>query len=354
MSDNSVNNEKKEVKKESFLKRKNIEISVKRYLIDTLSYMALGLFSTLIIGSILNVIGGKLGITFLTETVWPIARSMTGPGIAVAVAYGLEAPPLVLFASVITGSAGGALGGPVGALLAGVFGAEFGKMVSKETKVDILVTPAVTILVGVLVGTLAGPGINAFMQGFGNLINYATELQPIPMGILVSVLMGIALTLPISSAAIGIMLGLSGLAAGASAAGCSANMIVFAVISYEVNGVGGLLSQGLGTSMLQVPNIVKNWKIWLPAIITSAITGPISSAILKMENTSIGSGMGTSGLVGQFGAIDAMEAVGKGGAGMYFSILLVHFVLPIILGLLVYNIMKKMNLIKPEDLKLDI
>ena len=344
----------KEVKNESFLKRKNIEISVQRYLIDTLSFMALGLFGTLIIGSILNVIGGKLGIAFLTDTVWPLAKAMTGPGIAVAVAYGLQAPPLVLFASTITGAAGAALGGPVGALLADLFGAEFGKIVSKETKVDIIVTPAVTIIVGVLIGNLVGPGISAFMTGFGNLINAATELQPVPMGILVSVLMGIALTLPISSAAIGIMLGLGGLAAGASAAGCSAQMIVFAVISYEVNGFGGLLSQGLGTSMLQVPNIVKNWKIWIPAILTSAITGPLATTLFKMENTAIGSGMGTSGLVGQFGAIQAMEAAGKGGAGMYISILLVHFVLPIVLGLLVYNVMKKMNLIKPEDLKLDI
>jgi len=354
MSNQNKENVNKETKKEGFLKRKNIEISVQRYLVDTLSFMALGLFGTLIIGSILNVIGGKLGIPFLTDTVWPIARSMTGPGIAVAVAYGLKAPPLVLFSSTITGAAGAALGGPVGALLAGIFGAEFGKMVSKETKVDIIVTPAVTILVGTLVGTAAGPGINAFMQGFGNLINAATVLRPVPMGIIVSVLMGIALTLPISSAAIGIMLGLGGLAAGASAAGCSAQMIVFAVISYEVNGFGGLLSQGLGTSMLQVPNIVKNWKIWLPAIITSAITGPISTAVLGMENTAIGSGMGTSGLVGQFGAIDAMEAVGKGGGSMYLSIILVHFVLPIVLGLAVYKIMKKMNLIKPEDLRLDV
>ncbi len=349
-----MSNNKTEVKKESFLKRKNIEISVKRYLIDTLSFMALGLFGTLIIGSILNVIGGKLGIALLTDTIWPIARAMTGPGIGVAVAYGLQAPPLVIFASTMTGAAGAALGGPVGALLAGLVGAEFGKLVSKETKIDIIVTPAVTIIVGVLVGTLAGPGINAFMTGFGNIINAATDLQPIPMGILVSVLMGIALTLPISSAAIGIMLGLGGLAAGASAAGCSAQMVVFAVISYEVNGVGGVFSQGLGTSMLQVPNIVKNWKVWIPAILTSAITGPIATTVFKMENTSIGSGMGTSGLVGQFGAISAMEAAGKGGASMYIGILVVHFILPIVIGLSTYKIMKKMNLIKPEDLKLDI
>ncbi len=343
-----------EATKVGFLKRKNIEISVKRYLISSLTYMALGLFSTLIIGSILNVIGSKFGIVFFTDTIWPAARLMTGPAIAVAVAYGLEAPPLVMFASVMTGSIGGALGGPVGALLAGVFGAEFGKMVSKETKVDILVTPAVTIIVGGMIGAFTGPVINSFMIWFGNLINYATELQPVPMGILIAVLMGMALTLPISSAAIAIMLGLSGLAAGASAAGCSAHMIVFAVISYEVNGIGGLVSQGLGTSMLQIPNIVKNWKIILPAIITSAITGPLSSAVLKMENTAIGAGMGTSGLVGQIGAVEAMEVAGRGGMDMYFSILLVHFILPSIIGLTVYYIMKKGGWIEPQDLKLDI
>lgn len=337
----------KGTKNEGFLKRKNIEISVKRYLIDALSFMALGLFGTLIIGSILNVIGSKLGITFLTETVWPAARAMTGPGIAVAVAYGLQAPPLVIFSASVAGMAAAtAGGGPVGALIAGLVGAEFGKLVSKETKIDIIVTPAVTIVMGVLAGVMAGPIINTFMTGFGNMINAATELQPVPMGIVVSVCMGIALTLPISSAALGMMLGLSGLAAGASAAGCAAQMVVFAFISYEVNGIGGVFSQGLGTPMLQVPNIVKNWKIWIPAILTSAITGPISTVVFKMENTPMGSGMGTSGFVGQFGAIDAGTSI--------MAILLVHFVLPIVLGLSIYNLMKKANFIEPNDLKIEI
>lgn len=334
-----------EKKKVSFLKKKNIEISVKRYLVDTLSFMALGLFSTLIIGSILNVIGEKLGILFLTETVWPAARAMTGPAIAVAVAYGLQAPPLVLFASAVTGMAATtAGGGPVGAMVAGLVGAEFGKMVSKETKVDIIVTPAMTIVVGTLAGVMVGPVINVFMTSFGNMINAATELQPILMGIVVSVAMGIALTMPISSAALGMMLGLSGLAAGASAAGCAAQMVVFAFISYEVNGIGGIFSQGIGTPMLQVPNIVKNWKIWIPAIVTSAIVGPISTVVFKMENTPMGSGMGTSGFVGQFGALDAGTSIS--------SILIVHFVLPIVLGLLIYKVMKKAKMIKPEDLKI--
>lgn len=343
-----------EVKKEGFFKRKNIEISVKRYLIDALSFMALGLFSSLIIGSILNQIGTKLGIPLLSETIWPIARQMTGPAIGVAVAYGLQAPPLVMFSSAITGAAGAALGGPVGAFVAAVVGAEFGKAVSKETKVDIIVTPATTIVVGCLVGSLVGPGVGAFMTGFGNLIMYATELNPIPMGILVSTLMGIALTLPISSAAIGIMLGLSGIAAGAATVGCCAQMVGFAVISYRENGIGGIFAQGLGTSMLQVPNIVKNWKIWIPSILTSAILGPIATTVLKLENTAIGSGMGTSGFVGQFGTVSAMEAAGKGGASMYITILVFQILLPAIMTLAIAEFMRKKQWIKDGDLKLDL
>lgn len=343
-----------EVKKESFFKRKNIEISVQRYLIDALSYMALGLFSSLIIGSILNLIGSKLGISLFTETIWPLAKQLTGPAIAIAVAYGLKAPPLVIFASIFSGAAGGALGGPVGAFLAGVVGAEFGKMVSKETKLDIIVTPAVTIIVGCLVGQFVGPGVATFMTGFGNLIMYATNLHPIPMGILVSVLMGIALTLPISSAAIGIMLSLGGIAAGAATVGCSAQMVGFAVMGFKENGWGGVFAQGFGTSMLQMPNIVKNWKIWIPPILTSAILGPISTTIFKMQNTPIGSGMGTSGLVGQFGTIEAMESVGKGGLSMYFAIILLHFILPIIFTLLISSLMRKMGYIKENDLKLNL
>jgi uncharacterized membrane protein len=343
-----------ELKKEGFLKRKNIEFSVKRYLIDALSFMALGLFSSLIIGSILNQIGIKFGISFLSETIWPIARQMTGPAIGVAVACGLQAPPLVMFSSAITGAAGAALGGPVGAFVAAVAGAEFGKAVSKETKVDIIVTPATTIIVGCLLGSLVGPGVSAFMTGFGNLIMYATELNPIPMGILVSILMGIALTLPISSAAIGIMLGLSGLAAGAATVGCAAQMVGFAVISYRENGIGGVFAQGLGTSMLQVPNIVKNWKIWIPSILTSAILGPIATTVLKMENTPIGSGMGTSGLVGQFGTVSAMEAAGKGGTSMYIMILVFQIILPALMTLAIAEFMRKKEWIKEGDLKLDL
>lgn len=341
-------------KVKAFFVKKNVEISVKRYLIDALGYMAYGLFASLIVGSILNMLGLKLGIPFLSETLWPLAKAMTGPAIAVAVAYGLQAPPLVLFASIIPGAAGAALGGPVGAFLASLIGTECGKLISKETKLDIIITPSATILAGSLVGTLVGPGINAFMTKFGEMIVYATELQPIPMGILVSVLMGIALTLPISSAAIGIMLGLNGLAAGAATVGCCCQMVGFAVISFRENGWNGIFAQGLGTSMLQIPNIVRNWKIWIPSIVASAILGPLSTAVFKMENTAIGSGMGTSGLVGQFGTIEAMEAAGKGGPMMIASILLLHFILPAVLTLLISKYMRNTGAIQKNDLKLEL
>jgi len=348
----SEGNTKKDVKKESFLKRKNIEFSVQRYLVDALSYMALGLFGSLIVGCILNVLGGKLGITYLSETIWPIAQQMTGPAIAVAVSYGLQGPPLVIFASTLTGAAGGALGGPVGAFIAAVVGTEFGKAVSKETKVDIVVTPAVTIVTGCLAGTFVGPGVAAFMTSFGQLVMYATELKPIPMGILVAVLVGIALTLPISSAALCIMLGLAGLAGGAATVGCCCQMVGFAVQSYRENGVGGLIAQGLGTSMLQVPNIVKNWRIWVPPTVASAILGPFATTLFKMENIPLGSGMGTSGLVGQFGTITAMEAAGKGGGMMWFGIILLHIIGPAVITLLISEFMRKKGWIKFGDMKL--
>ena len=337
-----------------FLVKKNVEISVKRYLIDALGFMAYGLFASLIVGSILNMIGIKLGIPFLNETLWPLAKSMTGPAIAVAVAYGLKAPPLVLFASIIPGAAGAALGGPVGAFLASLVGTECGKLISKETKLDIIVTPSLTILIGSLVGSLVGPGINAFMTSFGQMIVFAAALQPIPMGMIISVLMGIALTLPISSAAIGIMLGLNGLAAGAATVGCCCQMIGFAVIGFQENGWNGAFAQGLGTSMLQIPNIVRNWKIWIPSIVASAILGPISTTVFKMENTPIGSGMGTSGLVGQFGTIEAMEAAGRSGIALYGPVLLLHFILPITITLLMANVLKRRGAIQNNDLKLNL
>ncbi|MPW24903.1 PTS sugar transporter subunit IIC [Alkalibaculum sp. M08DMB] len=329
----------------NFLKKKDIEFSVQRYLIDALSYMALALFSTLIIGSIINQIGIRLHIDFFTEVLWPAASSMTAPTIAVAVAYALKAPPLVMFASAI----GGVIGGdPVSALIAGIIGAEFGKIVSKSTKLDIIVTPAVTVIAGGLAAYYIGPVTSGLMNGFGQVIMWSTEQHPIPMGILVSVLMGIALTLPISSAAIGLMLGLSGLAAGAATVGCASQMVGFAVMSYKENGVGGLFAQGVGTSMLQMGNIVKNPFIWIPPILTSAILGPIATTVFKMENVPYGSGMGTSGLVGQFGTLEAMGT----GTSVWISIVLLHFLFPAIITQIIAIIMRKKNFIKDGDLKL--
>lgn len=337
------------IEKAGFLKRKNIEFSLKRYGIDALGAMALGLFASLIVGLILKVLGEQLGLSFLVDF-GKQAMAMMGPAIGVAVAYGLQAPPLVLFASTITGMAGATLGGPAGCFVAAVVGAEFGKLVSKETKVDIIVTPVVTILIGIAIAKFVGPGINSFMVALGNLIMRATELRPIPMGILVSVLMGLALTAPISSAALAIMLKLGGLAAGAATVGCSAQMIGFAVASYRENGWGGLVSQGLGTSMLQIPNIVKNPLIWIPPTISSAILGPLATTVFKMENVPAGAGMGTSGLVGQFGTIEAMGA----SAGVLMEMALLHVILPAILTLLISEFMRKKGWIKFGDMKLDI
>lgn len=337
-----------------FLKKKKIELSLKNYLVDATGFMALGLFASLLIGTIFNTLGTKLDIKLFTEVISPIATQVTGPAIAVSIAYGLKAPPLVLFSSVLVGSYGNELGGPVGAYIATIFATEFGKLVSKETKVDILVTPAVTILVGVFVAGLVGPVISAFMTSFGNLIMKSTTMQPVIMGALVSALVGIALTLPISSAAICIMLSLGGLAGGAATVGCCCQMIGFAVMSYKENGVGGLVAQGIGTSMLQVPNILKNWKIWIPPTLSSIILGPLSTTVFKMENIPIGSGMGTCGLVGQFGTITAMESVGRSGPSMWLGIILLHFILPAIITLIIAQFMRKKNWIKDGDLKLDL
>ncbi len=314
--------------------------------------MTYGLFASLIIGSILNQIGLKLGIPFLSETVWPIARKMTGPAIAAAVAYGLNAPPLVIFSAIIPGAIGATLGGPAGAFIAGVFATEFGKMVSKETKIDILVTPTVTIIVGALTGTFIGPYINNFMTALGDMIIGATALHPIVMSIIVAVIMGMALTLPISSAAIGIMLGLNGLAAGAATVGCSAQMIGFAVMGFSVNGFSGLFSMGLGTSMLQMPNIIRNWKIWIPPTLAGAIIAPFATTIFHLENTAIGSGMGTSGLVGQFGTFEAMEKLGYSTQEIILPILAVHFLLPALLTILFTQLLIRIKWIAIEDVKL--
>jgi len=331
----------------AFLKRKNIEFSVQRYLIDAFGHMALGLFASLLIGTIFSTIADRApglgGLAVMAD----YAKSASGPAMAIAIAYALKAPPLVLFACAAVGAAGNALGGPVGCLIAACTGAEFGKMVSKETPVDILLTPAVTIIAGSLAALFAGSPVERFMTAFGALVMYATELRPFLMGMLVSLLVGVALTLPISSAAICVSLGLSGLAAGAATAGCCAQMVGFAVMSFQENRWGGLISQGLGTSMLQFPNIIKNPYIWVPPTLASIITGPAATVIFRLENIAIGAGMGTSGLVGPFGVITAMT---EGGARMWLGILFICFLLPAALSLFFGQIMRAMGLIKPGDL----
>ena len=336
------------IKIKNFLIRKNIKISVKRYAIEALGAMSLGLFSSLIIGLIIKVIGDYSHIPIITE-VGLKAMSVVGAAIGISVAYGLQAPPLVLFSSAAVGMAGNEFGSIAGAFVSSVIGAEFGKMISKETKVDIIVTPLFTIVIGVVIAKLIGPYVNYLMIFIGNVIMYATDLLPIPMGIIVSVVMGMVLTLPISSAALAIMLNISGLAAGTATIGCSCQMIGFAVCSLKENGIGGLVSQGLGTSMLQMHNIVKNPKIWIPPTLASAILGPIGTTVLKMENIASSAGMGTSGLVGQVGTIEAMGA----SSDVFIKIALLHFILPAVLSLIISEIMYKKGFIKKGDMKLD-
>lgn len=332
---------------------------IKGYLVKIFNGMALGLFSSLLIGLIIKQLGTLFKISLMVE-IGSIAQMLMGPAIGAGVAYSVGAPPLGIFASVITGAIGagtiyleeGAMmikvGEPVGAFVAALLGAEFSKLIKGKTDVDIVLIPLGTILVGSFVGHYMGPPISSFMNLIGDVINLATELQPIPMGIIVSLLMGIALTLPISSAALAISLGLNGLAAGASTVGCASQMIGFAVSSYKENGFGGFIAQGIGTSMLQIPNIIKNPKIWFPPIITSAILGPISTTLFKMESNMIGAGMGTSGLVGQFAVIDVMGTSPK----VFMIILLMHFILPGIISYIISQWMRKKGYIKFGDMKL--
>ncbi len=331
-----------------FLKRKQINISVQTYLIDALGAMAFGLFASLLIGTIFGTLGEKTGLEIF-NTIAVYAKGATGAALGVSIAYALKAPQLVIFSAATVGIAGNELGGPVGALVATIIAAELGKAVSKETRVDILVTPGVTIIFGVLTAQFIGPGVSAFMTAFGDLVKTATVMQPFFMGIVVSALIGIALTLPISSAAICIMLSLDGLAGGAATAGCCAQMIGFAVLSYRENGFGGLLAQGLGTSMLQMPNIVRNPKIWLAPTLASMVTGPISTMVFKLENIAAGSGMGTCGLVGPIGIYTAMP---EGGANMWLGIALVCFLLPAVLTLAFGEIFRRIGWIREGDLKL--
>lgn len=347
----------------AFLKRKDIEVSAKRYGIDALSAMAQGLFCSLLIGTIINTVGTQFNIPYL-NTVGGFATSMAGPAMAVAIGYALKAPSLVLFSLIAVGGAANSLGGaggPLAVLVIAVIAAEIGKMVSKETKIDLLVTPFVTIFVGVVLSSWWAPGIGKAASAVGNLIMWATELQPFLMGILVSVVVGMALTLPISSAAICAALSLTGLAGGAAVAGCCAQMVGFAVMSFKENRWGGLVSQGIGTSMLQMGNIVRNPKIWIPPTITAAITGPIATCIFKMEmnGTPISSGMGTCGLVGQIGVYTGwVNDVAEGTKAAvtafdWIGLVLICFVLPGVITWLIGKVFRKKGWIKEGDLTLD-
>ena len=361
----------------AFLKRKNIVFSARRYGVDALGAMAQGLFCSLLIGTIVKTLGEQAGIAFLVD-VGNFAAAMSGAAMAVAIGYALQAPPLVLFSLATVGYAANALGstslipdqagagGPLAVLFIAIIAAEFGKAVSKETKIDILVTPLVTILVGVALSAWWAPAIGTAATAVGNIIMWATDLQPFLMGVIVSVVIGVALTLPISSAAICAAFGLTGLAGGAAVAGCCANMVGFAVLSFRENRWGGLVSQGIGTSMLQMGNIVKNPRIWLPAILTSAITGPIATCVfrLEMNGPPVSAGMGTCGLVGQIGVwtgwvAPSEQAVANGaaaivpGAFQWAGLILISFVLPAVLCWAFGNWFRKIGWIREGDLALD-
>ena len=352
----------------AFCKRKNIEVSAKRYGIDALGAMAQGLFCSLLIGTIIKTLGAQLGVPFLTD-IGTYAMSVSGPAMAIAIGYALQAHPMVLFSLAAVGyaaNAEGGAGGPLAVLIIAILAAECGKAVSKETKIDILVTPAVTILVGVALAKWIAPPIGTAASAFGIIIDNATKLQPFWMGIAVSVLVGVALTLPISSAAICSVLGLTGLAGGAAVAGCCAQMVGFAVMSFKENRWGGLVSQGLGTSMLQMPNIVRNPRVWIAPTLASAITGPIATCVfrLEMNGAPINSGMGTCGLCGLIGVwtgwvSPSEEAIAKGAAAMsptgfdWLGLILVAIVLPAILAPLINMVCRRLGWVKDGDLKLD-
>ena len=366
----------------AFLRRKDIIFSAKRYFIDAMGAMAQGLFCTLLVGTILNTIGQQFHIGFLNAVIVTIGKgdgavsytigglcsAMVGPGMAVAIARALNAPPLVLFSLIPVGFAAnymGGAGGPLAVLFVALFAAEVGKAVSKETKIDILVTPIVTVLAGIGLAALIAAPVGTAASAVGQAIMWATELQPFFMGIIVSVVIGVALTLPISSAAICSVLGLTGLAGGAAVAGCCAQMVGFAVMSFRENGWGGLVSQGLGTSMLQMPNIVKNPRVWIAPTVTSAITGPIATCLfrLQMNGAAINSGMGTCGLCGQLGVwtgwvAPSEKALANGAIAMnptafdWAGLILISFILPAILCPLINQLCRKAGWVKDGDLKL--
>ena len=344
---------------------------IKKYLnrlfIDGLSGMAYGLFSTLIIGTIICQIGALVGnntIRAYLTAMGSVAKTITGAGIGVGVAVKLKSSPLTTISAAVAGMVGafpnlalegfkmGAPGEPLGAFIAAYVAIEVGGLISGKTKLEIILTPLCCILAGAAAGYLVGPYISAAMKWLGELVNINVDKSPIIGGMLVSVIMGILLTLPISSAAIGISMGITGLAAGATTIGCCCHMVGFAVISYRENKFGGLIAQGIGTSMIQMPNLVKKPILWLPSIISSAILGPVSSAVLKMVSTPVGSGMGSAGLVGQFSAFEAMTAAGFSPVIALIEIAVMHFVLPAVVTLGVAESMRKLGLIKNGDLRL--
>ncbi len=336
--------------------------------IDGLSGMALGLFSTLIIGTIIgqigNLVGNEIG-TYLIA-ISNVAKTVTGAGIGVGVAAKFKQGPLVTVSAAVAGMIGafptlgmesfalGKAGEPLGAFVAALIGIECGRLVAGRTKIDIILTPLVSICTGAAAGFIVGPPISNFMKWLGNLVNINVEASPILGGIAVSVLMGMILTLPISSAALGVSMGLTGLAAGAATIGCCCQMVGFAVASYRENKFGGFIAQGIGTSMLQVPNILRRPLIWLPPIISSAILGPVASAVLHMVSTPIGSGMGSAGFVGQIAAYGAMLETGMSSKVALIQIVIMHFVLPAVVTLIFSEGMRKAGWIKDGDMKLEV
>ncbi len=344
-----------------FCRRKDVIFSAHRYGIDAMGAMAQGLFASLLIGTIIKTLGEQTGIAFLVDA-GTYATAVAGPAMAASIGCALKAPQLVLFSLIAVGGAAntlGGAGGPLAVYLIAIAAAELGKLVSKETRIDILVTPAVTILAGVGLSVLFAPAIGAAASAVGSVIMWATELQPLLMGIIVSVLVGVALTLPISSAAICAALSLTGLAGGAAVAGCCAQMVGFAVMSWKENGVGGLVSQGLGTSMLQMPNILRNPRIWIPPTVASAITGPLATCLFRLEQNgpAVSSGMGTCGMVGPIGVYTGWVAAAAGlrpaiSAFDWAGLALICLILPAVLTPLIAWPLRKAGWIKDGDLTL--
>ncbi len=333
-----------------FLRKKGVTLSVKDYFITALSYMALGLFSSLIIGTIINTIGVQLHIHSLEEMGnFAMETKIWGGAIGTAIAYGLKAPPLVVFASLFSGAFGAELGGPAGSYVSALLATEIGKIIYKETRLDILLTPFLTIATGFFTAKFIGPPIQTALSWFGEIINWSTEQQPLIMGMIVAVLMGWALTAPISSVAIALMLSLEGLAAGAATVGCAAQMVGFAVASYRDNGLGGLLAQGIGTSMLQVGNIIRKPIILLPPTIAGALLAPFATVVFSLVNNPSGAGMGTAGFVGQIMTFESMGFSWE----TFWIVLGLHIAGPAAISLVVAELLRKRGWIQAGDMKID-